>query len=107
MGKAEWEAVIIECGETNYTKYKKFIYDTFTKIMNNSNSIGSLSERILELILENNDITLLRKYSHYYTFVIFQSYSHYLEYAEIHNAAECHRYLKKLNRCVYVSGRRK
>ncbi len=41
MGVKECEATIIECGEADYAKHKKLIYDTFTKMMNNAKSIPS------------------------------------------------------------------
>ncbi|QKE50238.1 hypothetical protein F-VV10_0118 [Faustovirus] len=104
---AKLEAEILECMESDYAKYKNFIYRSFTKLMENMKKIRLISERILELILENNDIDLLKKYSYYYTFVITQSYSHYVEYAEIHGAHRCSLFLKKLNRRVYFEGRRK
>jgi hypothetical protein len=97
MGRYNLEKKIIDCGETNYPFYKRLIHDTFNQMMNNMKVIRSISERVLELILENNDIDLLRKYSYYYNYVINQSYSHYHEYAVLFNSKECVKYLEQLH----------
>lgn len=95
---------IIECMETNYTHYRSYIYATFVKMINAMKVIEPISERILELILENDDLPLLLKYTQYYTFVIYQSHTHYLEYADIHDAVGCLTYLKLLN-VLYKAGK--
>lgn len=105
--KVTLEETIIECAETDYKKYKTFIYRTFAQMMDNMRKIRPISERILELILENDDVDLLKKYSYYYTFIIVQSYSHYIDYAHCFGAVNCKSYIEKLNRCVYFHGNRK
>ena len=89
-----YESTIIACGEADYAANKSLIHKTFSELTTSIKSIRVISERVLELILENNDLYLLKKYVNYCEFVVLQSHSHYCEYADLHGAEDCLEYLK-------------
>ncbi|QJX70878.1 hypothetical protein F-liban_109 [Faustovirus] len=99
--ESTYESTIIACGEADYAANISLIHKTFSDLVTSLKSIRVISERVLELILENNDLYLLKKYSHYCGFVILQSHSHYCEYADLHGAKECLEYLKLLHWMEY------
>jgi hypothetical protein len=92
----DYESAIVRHGEEDYSANKAIIHTTFDRLIFAMKKIRIISERVLELIIENNDLCLLKKYTLYCDFVVKQSHSHYCEYADLHDATDCLKYLKLL-----------